>query len=350
MRSPEQPGTVRTPMYWEAMAGGRVRCRLCPHQCVIPPGRTGVCRVRRNVDGQLVLEGYGRVAAIHLDPVEKKPLFHFYPGSYLLSMGTAGCNLRCRFCQNWEISQVPARTGVITPQEAVELALQVRRRGCVGLAYTYSEPTIWYEFVLDTAREAHRHGLVNAMITNGYIEPDPLAALLPWMDAFNVDVKSFDPAYYKKVVSGRLEPVLRTVEAIYRAGQHVEVTTLLVTGLNDSEEEIEALARWLASISPDIPLHLTRFHPDYLMRDRPATPRTTMEKARDVARRFLHYVYLGNLFGAGGEDTICPRCGAVLIARDGYDIHVQALEGGRCSQCGLEIPVRGPIRGEIGGI
>ena len=340
---------TREPLYWEPVANGRVRCRLCPHHCVIAPGRAGVCRVRRNVDGRLVLEGYGRVAAIHLDPVEKKPLFHFYPGSYLLSMGTAGCNLRCRFCQNWEISQVPARTAVITPREAVELARQVRDVPCVGLAYTYSEPTIWYEFVLDTARAAHGQGFVNAMITNGYIEEEPLAELLPWMDAFNVDVKSFDPGYYTRVVSGRLEPVLRTVEAIHRAGQHVEVTTLLVTGLNDSEDEVDALARWLAGISPDIPLHLTRFHPDYQMMDRPPTPRATMLRAREVATRHLRYVYLGNIWGTGGEDTVCPRCGAVLIERDGYDIHVRTLDHGRCARCGQEIPVRGEIAGENGG-
>ena len=334
---------MREALYWEKADEGRVRCRLCPHHCYLRPGQRGICRVRLNVDGSLYTLNYARVSSYGLDPTEKKPLYHFYPGSYLLSLGSVGCNLGCGFCQNWTISQGKADTGELPPARAVELAVAARQRDAhvVGLAYTYNEPSIWYEYVLDTCRLARERDLANCLVTNGYIEEEPLRELLPLVQAMNVDVKAFRPDFYRRICKGRLEPVLRTVELAYAAGCHVEVTNLLVPGHNDSEAEVEDLVRWLAGISPDIPLHFSRYFPNYRFRD-PPTPVETLRRAYRLARTSLHYVYMGNVWGEG-NDTFCPGCGYLVLRREGLELAGSSLHDHRCPQCGHEIAIRGLV-------
>lgn len=282
--------------------------------------------------------GYGFCSSLAMDPIEKKPLYHFYPGSSILSVGTVGCNFACEFCQNWEISQATISEGELEdrylPAETLaRIAEKERDRGCVGIAYTYSEPVVWYEYILDAAHRAHQRGLRNVLVTNGYIEPEPFKELLPWVDALNIDVKGFSEDFYRRIVHGRRDPVLRTVEAAVQAGKHVEVTTLLVTGLNDNKEEIDQLVDWLAALSPALPLHFSRYFPGHRL-DRPPTPVRTLIEARNRAREKLFYVYLGNVPGGEGSDTLCPQCGQTLIRRLGYHTTVVGLEGSKCSRCG----------------
>lgn len=238
---------------------------------------------------------YGKVSSFAMDPVEKKPLHRFHPGSFLLSAGSFGCNLKCSFCQNWTISHENPETVEVSPRFIVDEALKYRDKGCIGIAYTYNEPMIWYEFVYDTSKAAREAGLKNVLVTNGFVNREPLEEILPFIDAMNIDVKAFTAKFYKDVCKAALDDVKRTVE-ISAAKCHVELTTLVIPGLNDSIEEIGAIARWIAGIDPEIPLHLSRFFPNYLMRDKPATPRETLEKARDEARKHLKYVYLGNVW------------------------------------------------------
>ena len=326
-------------LFYEKGEDNRTFCRLCPKLCTIREGRTGFCRVRKNQGGVLYSLNYGRVSSYAMDPVEKKPLYHFYPGSAVLSLGSVGCNLQCGFCQNWQIAHADPGTVYLSPAEAVAAAREEIRRGvkCVGLAYTYNEPFMWYEYVCDTARLARKEGLKNVLVTNGYVNEEPLRQLLPYIDAMNIDVKGFTEEYYKSTCLGRLEPVLRTVE-ISRAHCHVELTTLLVPGLNDSEEEIRRLVDWVAGLSPDIPLHFSRYFPSYRF-DLPPTPLETMQKARAVAREKLRYVYLGNAPELEGGDTVCPACGEPLIRRTGYRVRVTGLEGKKCRRCGEEAAV-----------
>ncbi|KAF1085183.1 Radical SAM superfamily protein [Sporotomaculum syntrophicum] len=317
----------------------QVNCKVCPRLCNIAPGKRGFCRVRENVGGTLYAVNYAECSSYALDPIEKKPLYHFYPGQLILSLGTVGCNLRCGFCQNWQIAQGTPQTTRLEPEQAVELALQQRERGypCVGLAYTYSEPFMWYEYVYDTARLAHDAGLKNVLVTNGYVNEQPLQTLLPYIDAMNIDVKAFTDDFYRSTCAGRLEPVLRTVETVY--GQcHMEITTLLVTGLNDSPEEIKRLVDWLAGIDPNIPLHFSRYFPNYKL-DLPPTSEETMKMAKNLARQQLRYVYLGNVPQLAAADTTCPGCGSILINRQGYQTQIGELGGGVCLECGKKIPV-----------
>lgn len=293
------------------------------------------------MDGVLYAAKYGRCASSAMDPIEKKPLYHFYPGTYILSLAAHGCNLRCRHCQNWELSQEDGDEVELSPEEAVELAASWRRPGrrCVGLAYTYSEPIVWYEMVQDTSRLAHERGLKNVLVTNGFIREEPLAELLPVIDALNVDVKAFSDEFYREVCSGRLEPVLRTVEKAHRAGCHVEVTTLLIPGLNDSPEEIEELVSWLAGVSPAIPLHFSRYFPNYEM-PLPPTPLESLRRARDIARRRLRHVYVGNAWELDLAETLCSACGSVLVRRAGFQADASGLDGDRCRSCGSKTDIR----------
>ncbi|MEW6546207.1 MAG: AmmeMemoRadiSam system radical SAM enzyme [Bacillota bacterium] len=329
--------------FWEKAGDGRVRCFLCPHHCYLGPGQRGICQVRKNVDGTLYTLNYAQVSSYALDPTEKKPLYHFFPGSYLFSLGTLGCNLSCGFCQNWTISQEEAPTVEISPQRAVELTLSARARDprVVGLAYTYNEPGIWFEYVAETAQIAKQQGLVNCLVTNGFIEEAPLRELLQLVDAMNVDVKAFRPEFYRKVCKGDRDPVLRTVEVAHRAGCHVEVTNLLIPGYNDSEAEIGDLVTWLAGISPAIPLHFSRYFPNYRFTE-PPTPLTTLEKAAEIARRKLRYVYMGNVWGRG-SDTACPECGQVVLRRRGLELASASLRDHRCPRCGYELTIRGDV-------
>ncbi len=285
---------MKEALYYEKLDNGSVRCLLCPHGCVLPQDGTGVCRARRNMDGRLYSLNYSRVTSVALDPIEKKPLHRFRPGSLILSAGTFGCNLKCSWCQNWTIAHTDARTMELTPAGLADLAKQYASRGSIGVAYTYNEPSIWYEFVFDTARLVREQGFVNVLVTNGFINPGPLEQLLPYIDAMNIDVKAFTEEFYGKYCKGSLSSVMDTVERAARSC-HVEVTTLVIPGLNDSPEEIERLAAWLASISSDIVLHLSRFFPCYRMNDIMPTPRQTLENARSSAMKHLEHVLLGNI-------------------------------------------------------
>lgn len=339
-------------LYWEPVkareADGEtvapsVHCLLCPKDCRIAPGKVGFCRVRKNVNGTLVSLNYGRVVSCALDPSEKKPLYHFYPGSYLFSMGALGCNFACGFCQNWQISQADAPTAEILPRTAVEMTLREKKKtpSVIGIAYTYSEPLVWYEYVTDTSKMARENGLKNVLVTNGFIREEPLRELLPLIDAMNVDVKGFSGDFYKKVCSGRIEPVLRTVEMAVRAEVHVEVTTLLVPGENDDSAEIESLVSWLSALSPDIPLHFSRYFPNYKYTT-PPTPVSTLKRAREIASKKLRYVYIGNVWDPESGVTYCPRCGHAVIKRVGMGVSaVDLTQDNRCKRCGGPIAIVG---------
>lgn len=327
----------REVMFYTKGPEEQVNCQVCPRLCNIPPGKRGFCRVRENMGGILYATNYAECSSYALDPIEKKPLYHFYPGKLIFSLGTVGCNLRCGFCQNWQIAQETPSTTRISPEQAVELALEQKKRGypCVGLAYTYSEPFMWYEYVYDTAKLARDAGLKNVLVTNGYVNEQPLRELLPYIDAMNIDVKAFTDDFYRSTCAGRLDPVLRTVEVAH-GHCHIEITTLLITGLNDNQEEISSLVDWLAGVDPDMPLHFSRYFPNYKL-DLPPTPEETLMRARDLARQKLHYVYIGNAPQLKSSSTTCPGCGTVLIDREGYRTQVGEISDGTCPGCGKRI-------------
>jgi pyruvate formate lyase activating enzyme len=314
-----------------------VSCELCPKGCVVQEGQTGFCRVRQNIGGKLYTQNYAVCSAYAVDPIEKKPLYHFYPGSNIVSLGTWGCNFSCTFCQNWQIAQGSPETVELMPEKAVAAALAQGKQN-VGIAYTYSEPSVWYEYILDTAKLVRQAGLKNVLVTNGFINPKPLDELLPYLDALNIDVKAFNDTFYQKVCSGRLNDVKRTVE-LAAAACHVEVTTLLIPGQNDDREELAALAKWLAALSPSIPLHFSRYFPNYKMAE-PPTPPATMEMAWQTAREFLEYVYLGNM-GAAGNNTYCPHCGYLVIDRTTRRSWL--AENKKCPHCGSIIRIIGEV-------
>jgi len=323
--------------YYEAADKGRIRCRLCPHECRIAPGGHGLCRVRFNREGRLELPFYGQLSSIAMDPIEKKPLYHFHPGRQILSVGFVGCSFRCPFCQNYRISQdnrVP--TEEVSPEELVELA---RRQDSFGIAYTYSEPLVHLEYVLDTARRAREAGLKNVLVSNGYVNPEPAEELIALMDAANIDLKTFDPEFYRGEIGGGLEEVKRFLgQASGRL--ELEVTTLVIPTKNDSPEQVEAMARFLAALDPEIPYHLSAYYPTYRYTI-PPTPPGTLRELAGVARRHLRYVYLGNI-GMEETDTRCGSCGSVLVRRRGYQVTASGLRSGRCVRCGAPAPIVGP--------
>lgn len=321
---------MKEALYYEKAANDAVRCLLCPRRCLIRPGKAGICRVRQNVGGRLIATSYERISSMMLDPIEKKPLYHFYPGSYILSVGSTGCNFRCQFCQNWSIAQQDAPTRRVSSDELVCIG---SNGGSIGIAYTYNEPLIWHEYVLECAQKARTRGLKNVLVTNGFIEEQPLMELLPYIDAMNIDLKSFRSDYYRKICKGEINAVLRTIQRA-AANTHVEVTTLIVTGLNDSDDEISELSQWLASVDKDIPIHLSRYFPNYKM-TLPPTPIETLQRLKNVADKNLSYVYIGNITGID-DNTYCPRCGKLLIRRDIIPM-VTGMKDGCCIQCGLKI-------------
>jgi len=319
--------------HYEKLDGLKVQCHLCPHECVIADGKAGFCGVRRNAAGTLQATTYARAAVVALDPIEKKPLYHFHPGTDILSIGQAGCTFRCQFCQNWHMLSADIPQTGFTPEDAVEAA---RARSPVGIAYTYNEPYAGFEYVLDTSRLARAAGLENVLVTNGYYMPEPFEELAPLTDAMNIDLKSIRDEFYKKYCHGDLAPVQRTIETAVERGIHVEVTNLLIPGLNDSEEDITDLVDYMASVSVEIPVHFSRYHPAYKM-DLPATPDSSLHLAYRTAVKKLRYVYLGNVTGMEGSDSVCPHCGATLIRRSGYAIRVDKLHGTRCGACGAAL-------------
>ena len=334
---------IREARLWDQAEEGAVACRLCAHRCVIKPGKQGVCAVRENRDGRLVTLVYGEVVAVHVDPIEKKPLYHFFPGSKALSIATPGCNFRCGFCQNWQISQAPRRKGggiagePFAPEAVVRAALD---EGCRSISYTYTEPTIFFEYAEDTARLAREAGLANNFVTNGYMTADALEAIHPVLDAANVDLKAFRDETYKKVCGARLGPVLDSIRLMKTLGIWLEVTTLVVPGLNDGPTELAEIARFIASVDPDIPWHISRFHPDFEYTQAPPTPVSTLRAAAAAGRgEGLRWIYVGNVPGES-EDTLCRTCGTVLIRRSGFTVVANALVGSRCPSCGTALAGR----------
>jgi len=279
--------------YYEQLDSGSMKCQLCPHQCKLKEGQTGRCRARVNQGEGLMALNYGEVSSLALDPIEKKPLYHFYPGTMILSVGSWGCNLACPFCQNYSIAHQIPPSRYLSPDDLLALSVEYGAQGSIGLAFTYNEPLMWMEYIMDLAPRLQEQGLKVVLVSNGFVEQKPLLDLLPWVDAFNIDVKAFDNNFYQRLCKGKLDPVKRTVEAI--VGQaHLEITTLLIPGENDAEEDIRALARWLASLDPNLVLHLSRYFPAYRMNLAP-TPLDTLRKSRAIAREYLNYVYLGNV-------------------------------------------------------
>ena len=315
-----------------------VQCRLCRQDCMIKPGRRGKCGVRENRDGTLTSLVYGQVVAANVDPIEKKPLFHLRPGSLSFSIATVGCNLRCRFCQNADIAQMPRdQQGRIVGQAQTPEAIvgAARANGCASIAYTYTEPTVFFELACATARLANAAGLKNVWVTNGFMSANALEMAAPHLDAANVDLKAFSDDFYRKQCGARLAPVLDTLKLMKRLGIWVEVTTLVIPGLNDDVEELKRLATFIAEeLDVDTPWHVSRFHPTYQLADRPPTPVETLMNARRIGLDAgLRYVYCGNIPGRGGEDTVCCKCGETLIARQGFSIKRHTLEAGACPHC-----------------
>lgn len=331
---------AREASYWEPLDDGLVRCLLCPRKCVVPPGQRGHCEVRENRAGVYYTLTYGNPCAVHVDPIEKKPFYHFLPATTAFSIATAGCNLDCKFCQNWHISQ--ARPEEVSnfdlpPSELVEAAA---RSGCLSIAYTYSEPTIFYEYMLECAKIAHERGLRNVYHSNGFINEEPLRELCQYLDAANVDLKGMSDEYYREMTGGRLAPVLRSLRILVEEGVHVEITTLIVPGRNDGETTLREQCEWIReNLGPDVPLHFSRFHPQHRLRDLPPTPVETLERARRIARDAgLRFVYVGNVPGHEANSTYCPHCGERIIARVGYSVQVSGLTDGVCVHCGTPVP------------
>ncbi len=320
--------------------GTYVRCNLCPHGCLIAEGQRGHCRVRENRGGRLFSVVFGNPCAVHVDPIEKKPFYHFLPTAAAFSIATAGCNLRCLYCQNWTISQFPPEETEnvdLPPEGVVRYALQA---GAPVIAYTYTEPTVFYEYMLETARQGRAAGLKNVVISAGFINPEPLRALCAAVDAIKIDLKGYDEGFYRNICGAELRPVLETIRIIYESGIHLEIVNLVVPTLNDRLDQLRGLARWLArEISPDVPLHFTRFTPQYKLTNLPPTPVETLERAREVAlEEGMRFVYVGNVWGHPGSHTYCPRCGALLIAREGFNVTAYRLQDGACPDCGEPIP------------
>jgi pyruvate formate lyase activating enzyme len=327
---------MREALFWEPADGGRVHCLLCPNDCRIAEGKAGTCGVRENRGGRLELLRYGAISSLAVDPIEKKPLYHFHPGSTIFSVGFVGCSLRCGFCQNWHISQsTDVETRFVSPRDLVDIA---RRERSFAIAYTYSEPLVHFEYVLDCSRAARAAGLKNVLVTNGYLNPGPAEELLPFIDAANVDLKAWDADFYRRETGGKLEEVKRFIEAA--AGRiHLEVTTLIIPTKNDDPAQIEGIAGFIAGIDSAIPLHLSAYHPQHRY-TLPPTPPGTVRRLAEVARRRLKHVYAGNL-GAESSDTVCAACGHVLVRRVGWRVEVTGVTNGSCARCGAKAPIVG---------
>jgi pyruvate formate lyase activating enzyme len=322
--------------YWRQLDSGKVVCQLCPVGCKLADQQIGICFGRKHLNGKLYAINYGEVVSMALDPIEKKPLYHFHPGSQILSVGPNGCNLRCDNCQNWQISQEHQPTRMVSPEQLVRAAQDA---DSIGIAYTYSEPLIWYEYICDAAAISRELGLKTVLVTNGYINEKPFRELAPLIDAMNIDIKSLNPDFYRDICKGSLADVLRTVEIAASSGIHVEVTNLVITGLNDSDADLHALDDWLARLDRKIPLHFSRYFPQHKM-DRPMTPVARLQYAYDIARAQLDYVYIGNIDLPGTNDTLCPQCGSLLITRLGYQTRIVGLTDSHCAHCQRKVDIR----------
>lgn len=327
-------------MLYEQLPQESVKCNLCAHRCVIHDSKKGICRVRKNISGKLYMMNWGKLITQHVDPIEKKPLFHFYPGSTAYSIATAGCNFQCEFCQNYDISQMPVRENRIggqdsVPQETLGQAIQL---GCKSIAYTYTEPTIFYEYAYDVAQLAHDKNIKNIFVTNGFITSEALQKIAPNLDAANVDLKSFSNDFYKKICKAKLQPVLDTIIILNQLGIWIEVTTLVIPTLNDTEQEFHSIAEFIMSVSREIPWHISAFYPAYKLKYLPPTPFAVLNRAREIGLETgLHYVYLGNITNHGNADTKCPDCGQILIERTNFGIIKSKIQESYCPNCGREI-------------
>jgi len=317
--------------YW-APEGDTARCALCPHRCRIAPGKAGICGVRENRGGTLFAATYGKAAAIAVDPVEKKPLFHFHPGARILSIGSVGCNFRCEFCQNFHLV---LRQAPLEEVRIKDLLRAAHREKSVGIAYTYNEPFIQFEFVLECSKAFRAAGMKNVLVTNGYVNPEPLSELLPFVDAMNIDLKSTDPAFYRRICGGDLDPVLATIREAAK-GTHVELTTLLYTGHNDADDQVRKVVDFVVETDREIPLHISRYFPQHRA-TAPPTPPDRLAAAYRIARERLPYVYVGNVRLPGAEDTVCPGCLATVVRREGYGADARGLSGNRCAACGARL-------------
>ncbi len=343
----DETSALHEARWWEPLRAGKVHCYLCPRHCHIGEGQAGFCFIRANRGGKLYSLGYAQPAALQIDPIEKKPLNHFLPGTRVFSLGTAGCNMGCFFCQNWDISKSRAdhvRATHIPPEDVARLAIQY---GCPSIAFTYNEPTIWGEYVIDICAAARKRGLKTVMVSNGYITREAFHDIYDHIDAANIDLKAFTEKFYGQSTLSHLQPVLDTLQWLKNeTSVWFEITNLMIPTLNDSPAETRALCEWvLQHLGPDVPLHFTAFHPDFKLQDKPPTPPATLHNARKIALETgLHYVYEGNIYGAGAH-TYCPSCQMLLIRRSWHDVQENRLKNGCCPQCGLVIPGRWTARG-----
>ncbi len=338
----EKKGYIQTKLAYHFIAvdKGRIQCQLCPRQCLVPEGRRGFCGVRENRGGKYYSLVYGNPCAVHVDPIEKKPFYHLLPASTSFSIATAGCNLRCKFCQNWEISQARPEDTYnldVSPEKVVAMAKKV---GARSIAYTYVEPTIFFEYMIDTARLAKKEGILNVYHSNGFINPEPLKELAKFLDAANIDLKGYTEEFYSSMSQGRLAPVLQTLKLLRELGVHLEITHLVIPTQNDDAEGVRKMCAWIkGDLGAATPVHFSRFYPLYKLRNLPPTPVSTLEKNRKIAMEAgLEYVYIGNVPGHEGERTYCPKCQKLLIGRQGYTISAVHLNKGKCQFCGKTIP------------
>jgi len=332
---------MREALLYQNLEGNKVQCNLCAHRCMINPGKKGICKVKENRDGTLYTKVYGQTITQNIDPIEKKPLYHFYPGSKAYSIATAGCNFHCRFCQNWDISQITNDEILESGKKAApeQIVFNAKQAGCNNIAYTYTEPTIFFEYSFDTARIAHEVGLNNIYITNGYMTTEMLEMISPYLDAVNVDLKAFRDETYRRIIGARLQPVLDNLRKIKQLGIWLEVTSLIIPTVNDDPHEIREMANFVATeLGRDVPWHISRFFPAYKMKEIPATPLQTLQMAKKIGLEAgLYYVYLGNLQNNGYTNTNCPHCGHVLIERTIFGIIKNIIQDSRCPNCDMEI-------------
>ena len=332
---------MKEAMLYEKIGDKKVQCNLCAHRCKINEGKKGICLVRENRDGTLYTLVYSRTISQHIDPIEKKPLFHFYPGTTAYSIATVGCNFKCQFCQNWEISQMVRDEDLLMGNEASPKLIveNAKKYGIKSIAYTYTEPTIFFEYAYDTAKLASEAGIKNVFVTNGFMTEEAIKKIEPYLDAANVDIKSFSDDFYRKLCGAKLQPVLDALKLMKKLGIWVEVTTLIIPTYNDSSEELREIAKFIVNeLGEETPWHISRFYPAYKLKDKPPTPIETIHKAREIGlNEGLKYVYEGNVPGSKGENTYCPNCKNLIIERWGYQITKKAIKDGICQHCGYEI-------------
>ncbi len=326
---------MKEALFYKKKEGKKVQCHLCPNECLINEGNIGICKVKKNIEGKLFSLVYGQAVSLAVDPIEKKPLFHFYPESKILSFGTVGCNLKCKFCQNWEISQIGPEEYSIPdtpPEKIIKTAIS---QGCDSIAYTYTEPTIFYEYILDCAKLAKEKGLKNVIVSNGFINPEPLKELLRYIDAANIDLKSFEESFYTKICGAKLKPVLDTIKTIAKSDTWLEITNLIIPTLNDDMKKIKEMCVWIKNnAGADVPLHFSAFYPCYKLQDIQPTSKETLMEARKIAQDVgMKYVYAGNVFADEAENTYCPKCGELIISRYRFIIKENKLDKGKCGKC-----------------